>query len=118
MLAKFSSFVCEKTNVRNPITIFSCQAALTKVMSTCPQLILVSWLAKFSSLVCEKTNVRNPKTIFSCQAALTKVMSLSTSNFSSKKYSLKSHISKQLMDSFLVGIRICQANLTKHSPQV
>ena len=29
-----------RSDVRNPKTIFSCQAALTEVMSTCPQLIL------------------------------------------------------------------------------
>ena len=40
-LAKFSSLVCEKSDVRNPKTFFSSQAALTKVMSTCPQIILV-----------------------------------------------------------------------------
>ena len=30
-----------KSHVRNPQTTFSCQTALIKVMSTCPQLILV-----------------------------------------------------------------------------
>ena len=39
--AKFSSLVCDKSDVMYPKTIFSCQAALTKVMSTCPRLILV-----------------------------------------------------------------------------
>ena len=36
VLVKFSSLVCEKSDARNPKAIFSCQAALTKVMSTCP----------------------------------------------------------------------------------
>ena len=61
-------------------------------------------LAKFSSLVCEKSDARNPKTILSCQTALTS----SVGNFSSKKKRLKSHITKQLMHSFEVNIRICQ----------
>ena len=38
MLAKFSSFVCEKSNVRNPKSVLTVQP--WKVMSTCPQLIL------------------------------------------------------------------------------
>ena len=41
MHAKFSSLVSEKSDVRNPEIIFNCQAALTKVTVTCPQLILV-----------------------------------------------------------------------------
>ena len=39
--AKFNSLESEKSDVRNSKTIFSCQTALTKVMSTCPQLIFV-----------------------------------------------------------------------------
>ena len=41
MHAKLSPRVCEKSDVRNPKTNFSCQAAWTKVMSTCPQLTSV-----------------------------------------------------------------------------
>ena len=51
-----------RSDVRNPKTIFSCQAALTKVKSTCPLLI-------------SDVMSGNPKTIFSFQAALTEVMS-------------------------------------------
>ena len=40
VLAKYSALVYEKYDVRNPKSILSYQAALIKVMSTCPQLIL------------------------------------------------------------------------------
>ena len=56
-----SSLICEQSDDRNPKTIFSCQAALTKVMSTCLQL----FLDLISGI---------PKLFFCSQASLTKVM--------------------------------------------
>ena len=42
LLAKLSSLVGDKLDVRNPKTMFSCHSALTNVMSTCIQLIIVN----------------------------------------------------------------------------
>ena len=62
VLVQFSSLlVSEKSEVRNPKTIFSCQTALTKVMSTCSILVNLFVLAKFSSLVCENPDVMTHK---------------------------------------------------------